>query len=198
VAAAHAHADAIIDLADQHSLNYWRLSGLILRGWAVAQEGNVESGLTLMRQSLNERDRLGAGWYQVRYLCMLAATYLQLGDSDNGLAALAEAKGLAARNDEHMWEAELACISGELRRTRGDAPDEVEAHLQTALHVAQSQSARSFELRAAMSLARLWRDQGRVVEARGLLGSIYGWFTEGYETPDLRAAKALMEELAAP
>ena len=198
VAAAHAHADAIIDLADQHSLNYWRLSGLILRGWAVAQEGNVESGLTLMRQSLNERDRLGAGWYQVRYLCMLAATYLQLGDSDNGLAALAEAKGLAARNDEHMWEAELACISGELRRIRGDAPDEVEAHLQTALHVAQSQSARSFELRAAMSLARLWRDQGRVVEARGLLGSIYGWFTEGYETPDLRAAKALMEELAAP
>jgi len=129
---------------------------------------------------------------------MLAATYLQLGDGDKGLVALAEAKDLAARNDEHMWEAELACLGGELQRIRGASPDEVEAYLQTALHVAQGQSAKSFELRAAMSLARLWRDQGRVVEARGLLGSIYGWFTEGYETSDLRAAKALMAELAAP
>jgi predicted ATPase/class 3 adenylate cyclase len=196
VAAAHAHADAIIAIADQHSLNYWRLSGLILRGWAMAQEGNVEGGLALMRQSLNERDELGASWYQVRYLCMLASTYLQLGDGEKGLTALAEAKGLAARNDEHMWEAELACISGELRRIRGAPPDEVEAYLQTALNVARTQSARSFELRAAMSLARLWRDHGRVVEARGLLASVYGWFTEGFETPDLRAAKALMAELA--
>jgi len=163
----------------------------------MAREGNVESGLTLMRRSLNERNRLGASWYEVRYLCMLAATYLQLGDGDKGLVALAEAKDLAARNDEHMWEAELACLGGELQRIRGASPDEVEAHLQTALHVAQGQSAKSFELRAAMSLARLWRDQGRVVEARGLLGSIYGWFTEGYETPDLRAAKELMAELAA-
>jgi predicted ATPase len=174
------------------------LSGLIIRGWAMAQEGNVEGGLALMRQSLNERDELGASWYQVRYLCMLASTYLQLGDGEKGLIALAEAKGLAARNDEHMWEAELACIGGELRRIRGAPPDEVEAYLQTALNVARTQSARSFELRAAMSLARLWRDHGRVVEARGLLASVYGWFTEGFETPDLRAAKALMAELAEP
>jgi predicted ATPase len=196
VAAAHAHADAIIALADQHSLNYWRLSGLILRGWAMAQEGNVEGGLALMRQSLNEWDELGASWYQVRYLCMLASMYLRLGDGEKGLTALAEAKGLAARNDEHMWEAELACIGGELRRIRGAPLEEVEAYLQTALNVARAQSARSFELRAAMSLARLWRDHGRVVEARGLLASVYGWFTEGFDTPDLRAAKALTSELA--
>ena len=196
VAAAHAHADAIIDLADQHSLNYWRLSGLILRGWAMARQGNVEGGLALMRHSLNERDRLGASWYQVRYLCMLAATYLELGDGDKGVATLAEAKDLAARNDEHMWEAELACIGGELRRIRGASPEEVEACLQNALNVARSQSAKSFELRAAMSLARLWRDHGRIAEARGLLADVYGWFTEGFETPDLRAAKALMAELA--
>ncbi|MEY9359433.1 putative ATPase [Bradyrhizobium yuanmingense] len=77
----------------------------------------------------------------------------------------------------------------------GAPADEVEGFLQTALKIAQSQSAKSFELRAAMSLARLWRDQGRTANARCLLGSVYGWFTEGFETPDLRSAKALMEEL---
>ncbi|MGK9232551.1 AAA family ATPase [Inquilinus limosus] len=198
IAAVRAHADAVIELADQHSLNYWRLSGLILRGWAMAQEGAVEDGLALMRQSLIDRSRLGASWYQVRYLCMLATTYLQLGRGDEGLAALTEAIDLAVRNDEHMWEAELARIGGELRRVRGAPPDEVEASLRAALTVACSQSARSFELRAAMSLARLWRDQGRVAEARGLLAPVYGWFTEGFDTPDLRAAKALMVELAEP
>ncbi|MEZ0171114.1 adenylate/guanylate cyclase domain-containing protein [Microvirga sp. TS319] len=198
VTAVHTHADAVIELADQHSLNYWRLSGLILRGWAVAQEDAVEDGLALMRQSLIDRNRLGASWYQVRYLCMLATTYLQLGRGDEGLAALTEAKDLAARNDEHMWAAELARIDGELRRAQGAPPDEVEAYLQGALNVAHSQGAKSFELRAALSLARLWRDHGRGAEARRLLALIYGWFTEGLDTPDLCAAKALMEELAEP
>jgi predicted ATPase/class 3 adenylate cyclase len=198
VAAVHANADAVIELADQHSLNYWRLSGLILRGWALAQEGAVEDGLALMHQSLIDRNRLGASWYQVRYLCMLATTYLQLGRGDEGLAALTEAKDLAARNDEHMWAAELARIHGELRRVQGAPSDEVEAYLQAALNVAHSQSAKSFELRAAMSLTRLWCEHGRAAEARRLLDPIYGWFTEGFDTPDLRAAKALMEELAEP
>lgn len=196
VAAVHAHAEAVIELADQHSLNYWRLSGLILRGWAMAQEGHMEGGLALMRLSLNERERLGASWYQVRYLWMLAATFLHLGDHDNCLATVAEAKDLAARSDEHMWEAELTRIDGELHRARGAPAIEVEDYFQAALKVAQSQRAKSFELRAAMSLAQLWRDQGRMAEARGLLGSAYGLFTEGFATPDLRSAKALMEELA--
>ena len=198
VAAVHANADAVIELADQHSLNYWRLSGLILRGWTLTQEGAVEDGLALMRQSLIDRNRLGANWYQVRYLCMLATTYLHLGRGDEGLAALTEAKDLAARNDEHMWAAELARIEGELRRAQGASPDEVEAYLQAALNVAHSQGAKSFELRAAMSLARLWRDHSRVAEARRLLAPIYGWFTEGRDTPDVCAAKALMGELAEP
>ena len=198
VAAVHVHADAVINLADQHSLNYWRLSGLILRGWAMAQEGDVEGGLALMRQGLNDRSGLGASWYQVRYLCMLASTYLQLGDGEKGLAALAEAKDLADRNGEYMWEAEVARIGGELQRIRGAPADQVEAHLQTALDVARRQGAKSFELRAAMSLARLWRDGGRLVEARALLASTYGWFTEGFETSDLLAAKALTAELAEP
>lgn len=195
VAATRAHADAVIDLADQHSLNYWRISGLVLRGWAMAQEGDPENGLALMRKNLKARDGLGASWFQVRYLCMLASTYLQLGDGDKGLTAVAEAKDLAARNDERMWASELSRIYGELQRISGAPPGEVETYLQDALNVARRQSAKSLELRAAVSLARFWRDEGRIVEARTLLASICGWFTEGFETPDLVAAKALTTEL---
>lgn len=196
IAAVQAHAENIMELADQHSLNYWRLSGLILRGWAMAQEGNVDGGLGLMRLSLNERDRLGASWYQVRYLWMLAATYHRFGDNENGLATLAEAKVIAARNGEHMWEAELMHLDGELHRVHGAPAEEVEDCLQSAIRLAQSQSAKSFELRAAISLARLWREQGRTAEARDLLDPVYGWFTEGLETSDLCSAKALLDELA--
>jgi class 3 adenylate cyclase/predicted ATPase len=195
VAATRAHADAVIDLADQHSLNYWRLSGLILRGWAMAQEGNAEDGLALMRQNLNARKALGASWYQVRYLCMLASTYLQLGERDKAFTALAEAEDLAARNDEHLWKSELFRVSGELRRSCGASLDEVEPYFQNALKIAGDQSAKSLELRAAISLARLWYGDGRIVDARTLLASTYAWFTEGFETPDLLAARALMAEL---
>ena len=106
-------------------------------------------------------------------------------------------QGLAARTDEQMWKAELERITGELRRIQGAPPDSVEAHFLVALNIARSQSAKSFELRAAISLARLWRDQNRAAEAQHLLAPVYGWFTEGFDTPDLRAAKALMEELVA-
>ncbi|MGY4505556.1 putative ATPase [Bradyrhizobium sp. GM24.11] len=94
-----------------------------------------------------------------------------------------------------MWEAEIARLGGELRLIRGAPVDEVEAYLQTALDVARRQSAKSFELRAAMSLARLWRDEGRLIDARALLASTYGWFTEGFETSDLLAVKALMRRI---
>ena len=109
------HADAIVGLADQHSLHYFRLSGLILRGWVMAQEGATEAGLALMRQSAAERLALGVGWYQIRYLCMLAATHLQAGAAEEGLGVIAQATDLVAQNNEHMWEAELRRLEGELR-----------------------------------------------------------------------------------
>jgi predicted ATPase len=94
-----------------------------------------------------------------------------------------------------MWETELARIEGDLRRALGNSPPEVEALFQVALAVARRQSAKSFELRAAMSLARLWRDQGGGAEARGLLAPTYGWFTEGIDTRDLKEAEKLLEAL---
>jgi predicted ATPase/class 3 adenylate cyclase len=195
-AAVRKHADAIIDLADQHSLHYWRLTGLILRGWVMAQEGAADRGLSLMRQSLTSRRGLGVGWYQIRYLCMLATTELQCGAAEAGLRIIAEAQDLVARNDEHLWEAELKRVEGELRRVQGVSGANIAVCFERALAMARGQSAKSIELRAASSLARLWRDQGKRSEARDLLESVYSRFTEGFDTADLKAAKALLNELS--
>ena len=186
VAAVRAHAEAIIELAERHSLGYWRVNGLILRGWALAQEGDAEAGIELMCRNAADRAALGVGWYQARYLCMLAAVYAQTGQAEAGLRVIAEAKDLVARNDEHMWESELDRIEGELRRVQGASASDVEACFARAVARSHQQCATSLELRAT-SLARLWRDQGRHREARELLAPVYGWFTEGFDTADLRA-----------
>ena len=115
--------------------------------------------------------------------------------SEDGLRVIAEAKDLVARDDEHMWEAELKRVEGELGRVQGTSAFEIETCFEQALQVARCQSAKAFELRAAMSLARLWRSQGKPQQARELLAPVYGWFTEGFETRDLKEAKALLEEL---
>ncbi len=151
-------------------------------------------GVALMRRSASERAGLGVGWYQVRYLCLLAETHLRLRQTEAGLQVVAEAKELVARNEDRMWEAELARIEGELLRQGGQS-GAAEACFEDALATARRQDARSLELRAATSLARLWRDQGQHSEARDLLAPIYGWFTEGFDTPDLQEAKALLDEL---
>jgi predicted ATPase len=195
-AAVHGHADAIIELADQHSLHYFRLSGQILRGWVMAREGATEAGLALMRQSAAERLALGVGWYQIRYLCMLAATHLQAGAAEDGFGVIAQAKDLGARNNDHMWEAELWRLEGESLSAQGAPPADVESCFERALATARRQSAKSFELRAAIGLAQLWRDQGKQSDARALLAPVYGWFTEGFDTLDLMQAKALLDELA--
>ena len=126
---------------------------------------------------------------------MLAESYLQHERTDEGLAAIAEAKELVARADEHIWEAELNRIDGELQRLQGASPDKLEFLFQKALAIARIQSAKSFELRASMSLARFWRDQQRSAEARDLLAPIYNWFTEGFDTADLKEAKDLLDAL---
>jgi predicted ATPase/class 3 adenylate cyclase len=196
VAAVRAHADAMIELAERHSLGYWRVNALILRGWALAQEGAAEAGLELMCRNAADRTAQGVGWYQARYLCMLAAVYAQIGQAEAGLRVIAEAKDLVARNDEHMWESELDRVEGELRRMQGASASDVEACFARAVARSHQQCATSLELRAGTSLARLWRDHGKRSEARDLLGPVYGRFTEGFDTRDLKEAKALLEELA--
>ncbi|MDF2997188.1 MAG: adenylate cyclase [Xanthobacteraceae bacterium] len=195
VAGVRAHAEAMIELAERHSLHYWRLNALILRGWAMVQEGAAEAGIALMRQSVADRAALGVSWYQARYLCMLAAAHAHLRQAEEGLRVIAQANDLIARNGEYMWAAELQRLEGELLRLQGASPAETGACFERALSIARDQSARSFELRAASSLARLWLAQGRCHEVRHLLAAIYHWFSEGFQTPDLMEAKLLLDDL---
>jgi predicted ATPase len=150
--------------------------------------------VALMRRSATERAGLGVGWYQVRYLCLLAEIHLRLGNAEAGVGVVEEAKELVARNEDRMWEAELTRIEGELLRQAGRS-DAAETCLERALATARHQEAKSLELRAATSLARAWSKIGKRSEARDLLASAHGWFTEGFDTPDLREAEALLAEL---
>jgi predicted ATPase len=195
VSGVRAHAEAIVELADRHNLGYWRVNGLILRGWAMVQEGATEAGIALMRQNAADRAASGVGWYQARYLCMLAAAYARVGQAELGLRAIAEAKALVAANDEHMWEGELDRIEGELKQVQGASATEIEACFARAIAITRTQGARSLELRATRDLARLWRDQGRHRDAYALLAPAFSWFKESFETADLRATKALLDEL---
>jgi predicted ATPase len=161
----------------------------------MVQEGATEAGIALMRQNAADRAALGVGWYQARYLCMLAAAYARVRQAEPGLRVIAEAKALVAANDEHMWEGELDRIEGELKRVQGASATEIETCFARAIAVTRTQGARSLELRATRDLARLWHDQGRHRDACALLAPVFGWFTEGFETADLRATKALLDEL---
>jgi len=190
-----AHAEAIIELADRHSLGYWRVNGLILRGWAMVQQDAPEPGIALMCQNAERRAALGVSWYQARYLCMLAAAYAQVGQAEPGLRIVSDVEHLIAKNREHMWEGELTRIKGELMRVQGRSTSQIEACLARAMAITRAQGAKSLELRAALSLARLWCDRGRPSDARALLAPLFSWFTEGFETADLKATKALLDEL---
>ena len=128
-------------------------------------------------------------------LCTLAEAQAKAGQPEEGLDTLDEALALVEQTDERHWEAELHRVQGELLLMQGDDA-EAEASLHKAIEVARGQSAKSWELRATTSLARLWQEQGRIDEARQMLAEIYGWFTEGFDTPDLQEAKALLDELS--
>jgi class 3 adenylate cyclase/predicted ATPase len=192
-----ANAKAIIELAEQHNLmHYFWLNGQLTMGWVMAREGEAEAGLELMRRSVTERGATEARWYQPRYLCMLAESYLWHERAEEGLIAVAEADEHMTQTDQYIWAAEIKRVEGELRCLSRAPPDEAETCFQRALTIAREQKARSFELRAATSLARLWRDHGRHSDAHALLTPVYGWFTEGFDTADLKEAKTLLKELA--
>jgi predicted ATPase len=197
IAATHARADVLMAFATAQGLVHRVEQGRMLRGWALAMQGDAATGVVQIRQGLAVHHDLGIKLGQPYSLALLAEAYGQTGQPEAGLQVLAEALTLVAAREERGWEAELYRLQGTLR-LQLPHPDarEVEACFQQALAVARRQQARSLELRAAMSLAQLWRRQGQRDDARQLLAPIYGWFTEGFDTPDLQEAKALLEELA--
>jgi predicted ATPase len=173
---------------------------MILHGWGLAEEGRVAEGIGQMQQGL-------AGWQATRalshrpyHLALLAEALACDGRVRDGLTTLTEALALCTSSGERFLEAELHRLRGELLLADADAGpsawDAADACFRQALAVARAQQAKSLELRAVMSLARLYQQQSRQAEARPLLAQMYVWFTEGFDTPDLQGAKALLEQLS--
>jgi class 3 adenylate cyclase/tetratricopeptide (TPR) repeat protein len=198
-------ADAVVLGAARQGLQICHLTGLVLQGWALVQGGQGEAGIAQIQQGLSESRSRGIGAGLPRYYALLAAAYQRVGQITAGLAALAEAFG--HQHSERADAAELLRLQGELLLAQDGRhhpatearhiPLKAEACFQQALDTARSQQAKMLELRAAVSLSRLWQQQGKRHEARRLLAEVYSWFTEGFETADLREAKTLLAELEA-
>jgi predicted ATPase len=189
-------ADELVPLAEDQAFPYWLAAGKLLRGWAITEGGDLESGLAMMRDGLAGWRATEAELYMPYNLALLAEAHATAGQPAEALGLVTEALGWSQRTGEHWFEAEQHRLKGEMLRLRSDGHEaEAEECLRQALDVARAQRATSWELRAAVSLARLWRDQGRRDEARALLAPVYGWFKEGFDTPDLKEAKALLGEM---
>jgi len=194
-----------------------------MRGWALAEQGQVEEGVAHIRQGLATQQASGARTALPYWLALLAEAYGKAGQTEEGLAALADALAQVEKTGECMWEAELYRLKGTLTlqsntslrqvsgksqasQDRSEDPDpqsptpnpqsEAEACFLKAIEIARKQQAKSLELRATVSLSRLWQHQGKKKEAHEMLAAIYGWFTEGFDTVDLQEARVLLAELA--
>ncbi len=190
-----AGAEATIELCREYQVHYWWGFAIILRGWAKALRGATEIGMAQIHEGMAILAADDTRVAQPLQLALLAELYAQAGDVERGLEFKAEALAAADAHGERWYAAEIYRVRGELLLLRGDATA-AEGAFQRALAVARSQEARSLDLRAATSLARLWQRHGRAQDARQLLSPIYGWFSEGFDTPDLIAAAALLDELS--
>jgi predicted ATPase len=190
-------AEALIALADEQGFAALRILGSCWRGWALAQAGQSEEGVAQLREGMAAWQVLGGGFLRSIFLGLLAEVYGRTGQGEKGLGVLAEALTLVDTAGERWYEAELHRLKGALWLSQSaEKSAAAEACFQHAMTIAQSQGAKAWELRTATSLARLWQQQGKRQEARELLAPIYDWFTEGFDTADLQAAKALLEALA--
>jgi class 3 adenylate cyclase/predicted ATPase len=196
VATAHACGNDCVALASEHGLAQWVAFGRILQGWADAQRGEAATGIARIRDGLAAYEATGARSATPFHLALLAEALAFAGKIEKALAALDDALATAAVSGAKGWDAEIHRLRGELTaRLPYPDPAKAEDSFRTALAIAREQGTRGYELRAATSLARLWGKQGRRDEARDLLAPLYGWFTEGFDTADLKEAKALLDEL---
>jgi predicted ATPase len=204
--------EAMMTLSAEHGFGQFVSHARLLHGWTLVEQGQEDEGLDQMRQNLTAYEATGAATWRPYYFALLAEGYGKVGAAEEGLRVLAEALAAVQQTGEQMWEAELHRLKGTLvlqARHQSPAPEggmwhatgrtlqmaEAEACFHQALAIARLQQAKSLELRAATSLARLWQQQGQRAEARELLAPIYGWFTEGFDTADLQEAKALLDAL---
>jgi class 3 adenylate cyclase/predicted ATPase len=196
-AAAHAQVDELIASADERGAQYWKAIGTATRGEIFALTEKASDAVRAITSGITSLRSIGASLYEPRHLWHLAMAYAELGQPDDARRSIDDAIDKVERSKEKWCEAEVHRVAGEIA-LKSLVPDmeKAEKYFDRALTVARQQQAKSWELRAAMSMARLWRDQGKPQQARELLAPVYGWFTEGFDTLDLKEAKALLDEVA--
>jgi class 3 adenylate cyclase/predicted ATPase len=211
---AREQAEAVMTLSTEQGFPFWLAQGTIVRGMALAEQGQVEEGIAQMQQGLAAFRAMGAELVRISHLPRLATAYAKAGQVEEGLRVVAEALAAVDQTGARVSEAELYRLKGQLTlqkfqvssakfqvtNPQHSAPStqaeaEAEACFFKAIEIARKQQARSLELRAVMSLSRRWQSQGKKDEARRMLAEIYNWFTEGFDTKDLQEAKKLLEEL---
>jgi class 3 adenylate cyclase/predicted ATPase len=195
-------AEAAVTLATEQGFPVELAMASIPRDWAVAEQGQSQGGIASIQQNLTVLNTTGARIWRPYFLALLAEAYGKTAHAEEGLLVLAEALATVDKTQERWYEAELYRLRGELilkqsqvQSSRSRVEAEVEICFQQAIVITRRQSAKSLELRAVMSLSRLWQQQGKRQEAHALLAEIHGWFTEGFKTKDLQEAKALLESL---
>jgi class 3 adenylate cyclase/DNA-binding winged helix-turn-helix (wHTH) protein/predicted ATPase len=194
---AQGYAEAIITLSTEHGFAHWVAYGMALRGCAAVCQGRCTEGIAQLHEGLARRRAVGATMGHSWFLAQLAEAYQHSGQPEAGLSVVAEALVFVAQTGEVAYAAELHRLKGEfLQMAPSDATGESETCLHQALAIASQQQAKALELRAAMSLSRLWHRQGKRAAARRLLADVYSWFTEGFDTADLQEAKVLLEVLS--
>jgi predicted ATPase len=194
---ARERAAAALALTSEHGLPFWAGLATVMHGWALSQQGHTVDGIDQIREGLSVLAGSGDQLNRPYYLPSLAEALGKAGQVDEGLSALEEAIESSRRSGMANWDAELQRRKGELLLAASDADRAAaEACFRRAIDIAQAQSAKSLELRAATSLAWLLAEQGQPRQARDLLAPVHGWFTEGFATVDLKEAKVLLDELA--
>ena len=188
--------DVAIKICEEQRFPFWQLASACLRGSTLVERGAADEGVLAMRQALASYQEIGAQLYGPELHGLLGVALAKTGRVEEAAATLAEALRLVEKSQDRWWHAELHRLHGELTLgLPGDQTAAAEAAFEEALAVARAQQAKSWELRAAMSLSRLWHGAGKTAEAMKLLGDVHGWFTEGFDTADLREAAALLAEL---
>jgi predicted ATPase len=217
-------AEATITVCTEQGFPYWLAQGTIFRGWALAEQGQRGEGMAQLREGLAAYQALGAELIRPYHLALLAEAAGKGGQAEEGAKVLIEALAIVDKTGERRWEAELYRLKGALtlqqanQKAKGknqkskvetnpqplapnpqeEVEQEAEGYFLKAIKIARHQQAKSLELRATMSLARLWQSQGKKTESHQILAEIYGWFTEGFDTADLQEAKKLLEALETP
>ena len=189
------HAQVTFTMCESHGFESYKAQAAVLLGWATAAEGESETGIARIREGLAAWQATGTGMRRPYFLALLADALLLADQTEEGLNIIAEAEALIERTGETRWHAETVRLKGALMDRTGAATEDIEATYLRALEIARGQEARCLQLRAATSLGQLWHGRGKGSETRELLGPLYAWFTEGFETPDVMRARTLLNEL---